>query len=460
MKKTLIALASVAALGAAHADVTLYGVIDAGFGSSSMGLGSDVNNPSNSNILAVGTQAAANSVAGRTTSMTNGMVQASRWGLKGSEDLGSGMKGMFTLESALNIAGGTNPNDHLLLATQSQNATGAAGAGDSSLNGQMFDREASVGLAGDFGQVTVGFQLNLNGEAMGLNDPHSGGYISPMGTYGGLSGMGSSFTPRASNSIKYKYTMGTTQLNAFYAMGGANGNAGAGSQTGLQAIIQATPNLSVNLTASRMNDDVSFGGMTTAQAAGANTGVTGLVATYYNATEAIFGLIYQATPTLKLKAGYLTETQSNPSNAVADLANNQVLGVPIVQTVIGNQIGAGNTQNVINTNAYASNQTTTLAWVGFNYDLAANQHLNFGFYNKTAGAYTKNNVLSTTSSTATAAYGQSNTQIFALVYDYDLSKKSDIYVAANYQKFDTGNVWGNLAGDSISFFGAGYRMKF
>ena len=29
MKKTLIALASVAALGAAHADVTLYGVIDA-----------------------------------------------------------------------------------------------------------------------------------------------------------------------------------------------------------------------------------------------------------------------------------------------------------------------------------------------------------------------------------------------------------------------------------------------
>ena len=464
MKKTLIALASVAALGAAHADVTLYGVIDAGFGSSSMGLGSDVNNPSNSNILAIGTQAAANAVAGRTTSMTNGMVQASRWGLKGDENLGGGMKGMFTLESGLNIAGGTNPNDHLLLATQNQgaagSATGLAGAGDSSLNGQMFDREASVGLAGDFGQVTVGFQLNLNGEAMGLNDPHSGGYISPMGTYGGLSGMGSSFTPRASNSIKYKYTMGTTQLNAFYAMGGANGNAGAGSQTGLQAIIQATPNLSVNLTASRMNDDVSLGGMSAAQAAGANTGVTGLVATYYNATETIAGLIYQATPTLKLKAGYLTETQSNPSNAVADAANNQVLGVPIVQTVAGNLVGAGNTQNVINTNPYASNVTTTLAWVGFNYDLAATQHLNFGFYSKTASAYTKNNVLSTTSSTATTAYGQSNTQIFALVYDYDLSKKSDIYVAANYQKFDTGNQWSSLAGDSISFFGAGYRMKF
>ena len=135
MKKTLIALASVAALGAAHADVTLYGVIDAGFGTSSMGLGSDVNNPSNSNILAIGTQAAANSVAGRTTSMTNGMVQASRWGLKGSEDLGSGMKGMFTLESALNIAGGTNPNDHLLLATQSQSANGTASGGAAGLVG-------------------------------------------------------------------------------------------------------------------------------------------------------------------------------------------------------------------------------------------------------------------------------------------------------------------------------------
>ena len=50
MKKTLIALASVAALGAAHADVTLYGVIDIGLATTNNQLSSDANNPANSNF--------------------------------------------------------------------------------------------------------------------------------------------------------------------------------------------------------------------------------------------------------------------------------------------------------------------------------------------------------------------------------------------------------------------------
>jgi hypothetical protein len=56
------------------------------------------------------------------------------------------------------------------------------------------------------------------------------------------------------------------------------------------------------------------------------------------------------------------------------------------------------------------------------------------------------------------------------------SGKTDIYLAANYQKFDNGNQWatvfsdgiqkaqsagGNgLMGQSISFIGAGLRVKF
>jgi len=493
MKKTLIALASVAALGAAHADVTLYGVIDAGFGTSSMGLSSDVNNPSNANIYAVTTQTAANSAAGRTTSMTNGMLQPSRWGFKGTEDLGGGLTGMFTLESALNIAGGTNPNDHALLASTSQGASplvsggvisgqqsGQTGAGDSSLNGQMFDREASVGLKGDFGQITAGFQLNLLGEQNGKFDPLGGGYISPLGTYGGVSGMGSSFTPRASNSLKYKYQMGNTQIAAFYAMGGQNGNAGAGSQSGLMIDSQINSQLNVALGVGKMNDNVAFNATNTTMSSTGAANTTGLYPVYFNSTEFNLSAAYQATSKLKLTAGYLSYTDQSPSNGSADLNITQNLGVPLTLS------------SVAVVNNYQSNYTFTTAYLGAKYDIEPNQHLSVAFYDITKGSYQKAAAGPTGyTNGATAASGvlnqlqaQSNSTVFGVVYDFDLSKKSDIYFAANYQKFDnTGpatlqtaaaaagtangasstqaiSQWGLLAGNTISFYGVGYRLKF
>ena len=492
MKKTLIALASVAALGAAHADVTLYGVIDAGFGSTSSGLSADGNNPSNANIYASNGQQAASAIdatqkAGRTTSMTNGLLQPSRWGIKGTEDLGSGLKAMFTLESGLNIANGSNPNDHALLASTS--SAGLTGAGDSSLNGQMFDREASVGLAGDFGQVTVGFQLNTNGELTGLIDPLNGGYISPFGTYGGLTGMGSSYTGRQSNSIKYAYAMGNTTVKAFYAMGGYSGNAGQGSQVGLAVMMKATPTLDINLGASRMNDDVSYSGATAASSVTAQTGngngtggnaaavvvnpTAALAATYYNSTETILGAAWQASPALTVNVGYVNVIQSNASNGAADYLISQNLGIPIVQASV-------------NTSPYATNKTTTLSFLGGTYSLSPTDRIKAAYYNYSRSAYTAGSdaksvggtpgTAGSATASVSAAYGQSSAPIFAFVYDHDLSKKTDVYFAANFQKFDNGNQWaalysdgtqkstangGNgLMGQSVSFIGAGLRVKF
>jgi predicted porin len=507
MKKTLIALASVAALGAAHADVTLYGVIDASVASVSAGGSTDVNNPSNIQFLnsygAPGSgsvqQGGSATGNGRVTGLGNGLMQASRWGLKGTEDLGSGMKGNFVLESALNIAGGTNPNDHLLLANNAQTVTGA---GDSSLNGQMFDRQASVGLSGDFGSVDVGFQLNLNGELNGANDPFNGGYISPLGTYGGLTGGGSSYSGRASNSFKYAYSMGQTTLKAFYAMGGVSGNAGAGSQSGIAAFIKATPTLDINIGASRMNDDVSFntasqGAVTTTTTANVTNGsiltagtgiaggagiagvVPGLSATYYNSTTSILGAAWQATPTLKLKLGYLTVTQSNPTNGAADILINQNIGIPI-------------NPSKTNISPYATNYSRNITWFGGTYDLTPQSHLTAAYYRLVLGAYTANIINSTTAATATSgttagnvgavtgAVGQNTLQTFAVAYDYDLSKKTDVYVAAAFQTWDSGNAANNTspaapytagsvttpynqttsAGTTQQMFAVGLRMKF
>lgn len=117
MKKTLIALAAVAATGAAFAQssVTLYGVADVAF--------SDTN-IANSKVSLVSAN-----------TMNNG---TSRWGLRGTEDLGGGLKASFNLEAGLSLEDG------------SANKSG----------GQQFSRAAFMSLSGGFGEVSLGRRLN------------------------------------------------------------------------------------------------------------------------------------------------------------------------------------------------------------------------------------------------------------------------------------------------------------
>jgi GBP family porin len=117
MKKTLMvaALTGVFATAAhAQSSVTLYGLIDAGITYTN-------NQNGHSNWKA-----------------TSGAVNGSRWGLRGSEDLGGGLKAIFTLENGFNIMNGTN------------------GQG-----GREFGRQAYVGLSSNqFGAVTLGRQYD------------------------------------------------------------------------------------------------------------------------------------------------------------------------------------------------------------------------------------------------------------------------------------------------------------
>jgi GBP family porin len=117
MKKTLVgaALSGVFATAAhAQSSVTLYGLIDAGITYTN-------NQQGHSNWKA-----------------TSGSVNGSRWGLRGSEDLGGGLKAIFTLENGFNIMNGTN------------------GQG-----GREFGRQAFVGLSSNqFGAVTLGRQYD------------------------------------------------------------------------------------------------------------------------------------------------------------------------------------------------------------------------------------------------------------------------------------------------------------
>lgn len=117
MKKTLIALAVLAASGAAMAQssVTLYGVADAGV--------TYLNGKDN------------------WSGVTSGNNLTSRLGFRGTEDLGGGLKANFVLEGGFNLD------------------TGDGKSGGASGTGFEFKRRSTVGLAGSFGEVRLGREL-------------------------------------------------------------------------------------------------------------------------------------------------------------------------------------------------------------------------------------------------------------------------------------------------------------
>lgn len=131
MKKTLLALAALAATSASFAQstVTLYGVVDASVESVNVANGAN---------------------KGTVTRVSSGNLATSRIGFKGTEDLGGGLKAKFTLESGIAVD------------------TGAANTT------RFFDRNAWVALGGGFGEVRVGRTDSFVGELGGNSNIFGG----------------------------------------------------------------------------------------------------------------------------------------------------------------------------------------------------------------------------------------------------------------------------------------------
>ena len=140
MKKTLIALAAVAATGAAFAQssVTLYGVADVAVGKANTAAGAGLSNTiaatANPTGLGLGNDKF-QAIASKT--LNNG---TSRYGFRGVEDLGGGLKAGFNFEAGISLADG------------SANQSG----------GQAFSRAANVSLMGGFGEIRAGRSVNAS----------------------------------------------------------------------------------------------------------------------------------------------------------------------------------------------------------------------------------------------------------------------------------------------------------
>src|SRR5690625_3772542 len=165
MKKTLLAAALMvgfAGVAQAETSVTLYGVVDGGVGYQRLKTKSD-----------------AGSAKATRTGLLGGVQRGNRWGLRGSEDLGDGLRMIFQLESGFDIA-----------------------TGDSQQGGRLFGREAHFGLAGDsWGQLTFGRQTTVS-------SMYIPGIGSPFGASFMQANFGATFsavnTTRYDNMIQYQ----------------------------------------------------------------------------------------------------------------------------------------------------------------------------------------------------------------------------------------------------------------
>ena len=207
MKKSLIALAVLAASGAAMAQssVTLYGVVDTGL------------------TYSKGEE----SVYGMTH--VGGNVN-SRLGFRGVEDLGNGLKATFNLESGFSADDGTNYMGQ---------------------DGLAFTRTSTVGLAGNFGEVRLGRMLTSSYLAVSRYDAF------------GDTGIGASlawnipqtgYAPRTENAISYTSpNFSGFKIGAEYGFGEQQ-KASDSRYVGIGATYDNGP-LSLGLGVDRLNGD-------------------------------------------------------------------------------------------------------------------------------------------------------------------------------------------------------------
>ncbi len=172
MKKSLIALAVLAAAGAASAQssVTLFGVVDATF---AMGRGTLTDR----------------------TQLSNSGYNSSRLGFRGTEDLGGGMSASFWLEAGMNNDNGEG------VATNTNNQASGVGAAVAGRQGLTFNRRSTVSLAGGWGELRLGRDYTPQFFNLSVFDPFG---TNGVGTTQTLNSIITGVTAvRASNTIGY-----------------------------------------------------------------------------------------------------------------------------------------------------------------------------------------------------------------------------------------------------------------
>ena len=218
--RTAAALAAIALTlavsqaSAQTANVTLYGIVD------------------------VGVQHVRGAKGGDITKVASGIMEGSRWGLRGTEDLGGGYKAMFVLESRFEadtgglsnrpISGGQVPDRFTAGLPPAVQAALNGGIGATlgvNVPGRLFDRQAFVGVVTPFGAILAGRQYTPAFEISNRFDAFANATAASPGQ---LASIPAGVDIRESNSLQYRI-----ELQGFYGSGYyAFGESAAGNKNG------------------------------------------------------------------------------------------------------------------------------------------------------------------------------------------------------------------------------------
>ncbi|CAN0627345.1 general bacterial porin, GBP family [Burkholderia multivorans] len=360
---SVIVPAMFAAPAFAQSSVTLYGLIDMGIGYT-------------------------NNVGGKSDyQMASGFAQGSRWGLKGTEDLGGGNSALFQIESGFNGANG-------MLAQ----------------GGRAFGRQAYVGLGNTrFGTVTLGRQYDSLVDYLAPTTANGSWGVYPFSHPFDNDNTGNSF--RVNNTVKYAspdfsgFSFGGTYSFSNDTGFANNRQWSVGAQYENGGLLVAAAFLNAD------NPGATSGG------AIAGAGTVGADANFASARLRIFGagINYTAGPAT-VGFAYTNSNISRPSENVGYLFGTETIQ-PVTGPLAGGTVTSLKYQNFEVNGKY---QVTPSFFVGAQY------------------VYTMESYEATTGSVKPKIHS------VGLMADYNLSKRTDVYLLGAYQK-----VAGAATGSSL-----------
>lgn len=372
MKKSLVAWTVVGMAGGVaygQSSVKLYGIIDEG---------------ANYNSNADGK---------RLYNLSSGVLNGSRWGLRGSEDLGGGLAAIFVLENGFDVN------------------TGKLGQG-----GLEFGRQAYVGLSTRVGSATLGRQYDSVVDYLGPLEVGDqwGGYIAAHPS----DNDNFNNTNRTNNAIKYTSpNLAGITFGGVYALSGVPGNVSRNQIWSLGAGYSKGPLVAGVGYLNVRNPNTSFYG-----AGGTVAPITaGVPGSNFGASPVISG--YASAHTLQVIGAGVAYTLG-AATVGATYSNSKFMGLS--DTTSGPVPAAG----------ISGTATFNNAEVNFKYQLTPALLLGAAY------VYTKN---SGANGSDGAKYNQG-----AVGVDYFLSKRTDLYLVGVYQKASGMDSTGKEAVASIN----------
>ena len=369
---TLIAAACGAAMAQSAPTVTLYGIVD------------------------VGVQRVSGYKQGTDTSLVSGIMEGSRFGLRGNEDLGGGWRALFTMENRTEANNGTLGNRPLsgaqlpdrvsqasLMGLPAALQPAVSGVGSSlasgafgvNIRGGFWDRQLYVGLVTPYGavlagrQYTPGYEVSATFDTLGTQSSLAAGQVASFP---------SSIEIRTDNTLQYRIQLGGLTASAMYAFGGVTGNNKASRFVGMMAMYRMG-DFAVGLGQNTRNNEL---------------GQKSLVSTVFGASA----VIGPGT----LSGLYATVKDNNPS------------GLSGIATSLTPAVGSAAATLVQSAFIQALRQDGKLMHIGYKLPLGVHtMYVAYSSYNDSRPA-----------NADTASYG--------VAYTYSLSKRTDLNAVATH----------------------------